>query len=35
MKQSTLILFKDKKEIDRNMGVTDIDELRAFFSKVL
>ena len=33
MKQSTLILFKDKKEIDRNMGVKDIEELRTFLSK--
>jgi len=34
-KQSTLILFKDGKEIDRNMGVTGIDELSAFLSKGL
>ena len=35
MKQSTLILFKDKKEVDRNMGVKDLDDLRAFLSKGL
>jgi thiol-disulfide isomerase/thioredoxin len=35
MKQSTLILFKDKKEIDRNMGVKDLGELRVFLSKGL
>lgn len=35
MKQSTLILFKDKKEVDRNMGVKDLEALRAFLSKGL
>ena len=34
-KQSTLILFKDKKEIERNMGVTGLEELRSFLSKGL
>jgi thioredoxin 1 len=35
MKQSTLVLFKDQKEIDRSMGVTDVDALRTFLSKGL